>query len=93
MDHRLPITPLTFNQATMLLHDRLRDIQAIKGTNTFISDHEALGWFTEEYSEYLETVHKNAPASDRIDKLLNISVVAIWQIATILTTVQNEEKL
>ena len=54
-----------------------------KGMGCFTSSHEILGVITEEYEEYIETVHDNAPDHVKIAELTDIATACAIGIASI----------
>ena len=71
-------------QVVKALRDKLYMRLEQKGYGAHASSHEILGIITEEYHEFLETVHLNADDMEKVEELLDIAVAAVFGAVSIV---------
>ena len=81
-DHRQQITPEQVSNIVDLTEDRLFARLNEKGYGAWVSQHEILGFLTEEYHETIEAVHSKS-VEDLRTELVDIAVGCIFGIACI----------
>lgn len=82
---RLQITKENEEKAIQIVRERLSKKLAKKNRGILASGHEILGRVSQELSEYEDAVHMRTIDSEKIHELADISLYAIWGIASILS--------
>lgn len=54
-----------------------------KGFGCFASNHEILGYTTDELAEYRDAVHEKLEDEKKVQELIDVAVCAVWGIASI----------
>jgi hypothetical protein len=63
--------------------NKMRYRAAQKGMGVFASNHEILGYTTDEVNEYRDAVHGRLSDEQKVQELIDIAVCALWGIASI----------
>jgi hypothetical protein len=88
---RNKVTEEQLKKALDLFIKALRTAIKKKGDSAFASQHEALGVITEEQWELVQAVQRNNPDYE-LEELLDVGVSVIWEIASMYSRYEAEEK-
>jgi hypothetical protein len=78
---QLTIDDLEAAKAELATKLRFRANQ--KSMGAMASNHEILGILSQELEEYNDAIHNRLPDEEKVQELLDITVAAIWGIASI----------